>query len=72
MRKQRNMFQMKDKAKLSKKEINGMEISKNLPDVEFKTIIINVFADLTRRMDKHSKNINKQKMNQSQLKNTIN
>ena len=54
-----NMFQMKDKTKLSKKEVNEMEISKNLPDEEFKTIIINVFTDLARRMDKHSKNINK-------------
>ena len=59
MRKQTNMFQMKDKTKLSKKEVNEMEISKNLPDKEFKTIIINVFTDLARRMDKHSKNINK-------------
>ena len=39
-----------------------MEISKNLPDVEFKTIIISVFTDLARRMDKHRKNINKQKI----------
>ena len=39
MRKQRNMFQMKDKTKLS-----------------------NVFTDLPRRMDKHSKNTNKQKI----------
>lgn len=62
MRKQRNMFQMKDKTKLSKKEVNEMEISKYLPDEEFKTIIINVFTDLARGMDKHSKNINKQKI----------
>ena len=62
MRKQRNMFPMKDKTKLSKKEVNEMEISKYLPDVEFKTIIINVFTDLARGMDKHSKNINKQKI----------
>lgn len=59
MRKQRNMFQMKDKTKLSKKEVNEMEISKYLPDVEFKTIIINIFTDLARGMDKHSKNVNK-------------
>lgn len=65
------MFQMKDKAKLFKRD-KWTGDKQNLPDVEFKTIIINVFADLTRRMDKHSKNINKQKMNQSQLKNTIN
>ena len=62
MRKQRNMFPMKDKTKLSKKEVNEMEISKYLPDVEFKTIIINVFTDLARGMDNHSKNINKQKI----------
>ena len=62
MRKQRNMFQMKDKTKLSKKEVNEMEISRYLPDVEFKTIILNVFTDLARGMDKHSKNINKQKI----------
>ena len=39
-----------------------MKWSKYLPDEEFKTIIINVFTDLARGMDKHSKNINKQKI----------
>ena len=38
-----------------------MEIS-NLPDKEFKTMVINVLTELGRRMDELSKNFNKQKM----------
>jgi len=37
-----------------------MEIS-NLPDKEFKVMVINMLTKLRRRMDEHSENFNKEK-----------
>ena len=51
-----------------------MEIS-NLPDKEFKVVIIKLLTELWRRMDKNSGNFNEElenmKKNQTELKNTI-
>ena len=51
-----------------------MEIS-NLPDKEFKVIIIKMLNKLGRRMDEHSEKFNKDleniKKNQTELKNKI-
>ena len=41
MRRQRNMFQMKEPIKTLEKEPNKMEIS-NLSEVEFKTLVIRI------------------------------
>ena len=38
---------------------NEMEIS-NLPDKEFKVMVIKKLAELGRRMDEHSENFNKE------------
>ena len=46
MRRQRNMIQMKEQVKTAEKELNKMEIS-NLPDVEFKTLFIRMFKEIS-------------------------
>ena len=46
MRKQRNMAQMTEQKKAPGKELNKMEIT-NLSDVEFKTLVIRMFKELT-------------------------
>ena len=55
-------------------ELKEVEI-RNLPDKEFKAMIINMHNELGRRMNKHSENFNKEleniKKNQTELKNTI-
>ena len=56
MRKQKNRFQMKDQVKTSDKRSYNAEIS-NIPDEEFKVMVIKMFTDL-RRMDERSENFN--------------
>ena len=46
MRRQRNMAQMKENKKTPEKELNKMETS-NLPDTEFKTLVIRVLGELS-------------------------
>ena len=46
MRKQRNMAQMKEQNKTTKKELNKMEIS-NLSDAEFKTLVVRMLNELS-------------------------
>ena len=46
MRRQRNMAQMKEQMKTKKKELNKMEIS-NLPDAEFKTLVVRMLKELS-------------------------
>ena len=75
MRRQRNIFQMKEQDITSEKELKEVEIS-NLSNKGLKVIIIiKMLTELGRRMDEHSKNFNKEleniKKNQTQLKNTI-
>lgn len=47
MRIHRNMYQTKEQEKNSSKELNGTEIS-NLPDKEFKTMVIKMLNNLGR------------------------
>ena len=65
---------MKEQDKTSEKELNKIEIS-NLPNKEFKIMIIKMFTKLGRKMDEHSENFNKEleniKEDQSEQKNTI-
>ena len=46
MRRQRNMAQMKKQIKTPVKELNKMETS-NLPDAEFKILVIRMFNELS-------------------------
>lgn len=58
------MFQAKehDKISLEKKKLNEMEI--NLSDKEFKIMVIEMLK-FWRRMDDHSENFNKKKIQES-------
>ena len=53
MGRQRNVSKMKEQDKTSEKELNEMETS-NLPDTEFKTLVIRIFSELRGRIDKLS------------------
>ena len=54
------MLQMKEQEKEnSEKELNEMEIS-NLPDKEFKIMVIKMCTSLERKVDIFSKNLNKE------------
>ena len=68
------MFQVEEQDKTPERNPNEMEIN-NLPDKEFKVIVINMLPELWRKMEKHSENFNKdlenKRKNQSELKNTI-
>ena len=68
------MFQMKKQDITSEKELNKVEIN-NLPDKEFKVMIIKMLIKHRRRMDEHSekflKELENTKKNQTALKNTI-
>ena len=57
------MAQPKEQVKTPEKELNEMEISK-LSDVEFKTLVIRMFKDL-------SEDLSRIKKTQSELKNTL-
>ena len=50
------MFQKIDKT--SENKLSEMEIS-NLPDKEFKVMVIKMFTELRRRMYEHSENFSK-------------
>ena len=73
MKRQRSTFQIKEQDNSSEKELNKTEIN-NLPDKEYKLIIIRMLTDLGRRIDKYSENFNKEleniKKNELELKNT--
>ena len=74
MRRQRDMFQIREQDKSSEQELNETERN-NLPDKEYKLIVIKVLTDLGRRIDECSENFNKElenmEKNQSELRNTI-
>ena len=74
MRRQRNMFQIKEQDKSSGKELNKIEIN-SLPDKEYKLMVIRMLTELGRRINEHSENFNKEleniKKSQRELKNTI-
>lgn len=56
------MFQTKEEDKIAEKELTKME-KNNLPDKEFKVIVIKMITELGRRMDEHSGNFNKELKN---------
>ena len=58
MRKQRYMFQMKEQNKTTEKEINKMETS-NLPEAEFKTLVLRMLNELSDNFNKEIENIKK-------------
>lgn len=66
------MSKMKEQDKISEKELNTMEIS-NLPNIEFKVMVIRMLTELRRRMVEHSESFNKKTenliKNRSELKN---
>ena len=77
MNKQRNMFQMKEQHKTSKKDLNQTGIN-DLPDKEFKITIIKMLTELGRRMDgqsetfkKKTENMGKHQTEVTELKKTI-
>jgi len=47
MRRQRNMSQIKNRTKITAQELNEMEIN-NMPDKEFKVVVIKILQDLRR------------------------
>ena len=61
MKKQRNMLQTKEQDKTLEKILTETEIS-DLPDKEFKIMVIKMLTKFKRRMDQHSENFNKEKI----------
>ena len=57
MRRQKNMFQMKEQDKTPEKNPTETETN-NLPDKEFKAIVIKMLTELGKRIDEHSENFN--------------
>ena len=55
------MFQTKKQDKIIEKELIEMVIS-NLPDEDFKVVIIKMLAELRRKVDKHSENFRREKI----------
>ena len=60
MWKQSNVFQTKKQDKTSDEKPNEVEIS-NLPDKEFKAMIIKILIELERRVDEYYENFSKEK-----------
>ena len=58
MRRQRNMFQMKEQNKTPGKVLNKMEISKLL-DAEFKTLVIRMLKELSENFNSIEKSSQK-------------
>ena len=56
---QRNIFQTKEEDKTSEKNLSETEIS-NLPNKEFKLMMIAMFTKFGSRMNKLSENFNKE------------
>ena len=74
MRKQRKMSQIKKQVKTSETELNNMEAS-NLPETEFKTLVIKILKKLSENFNRERVSIKKaietRKMKLSEIKNTI-
>ena len=68
------MFQMKEQDKIPEEELSKVQVS-NLPEKEFKLMIIKMLHEFRRRMDEHSVRFNKElqniQKNQSELKNIM-
>ena len=50
MKTERAMFQMKEEDKTSEKQLNEVEIG-NLPEKEFRIMIVNIIQDRGKRME---------------------
>ena len=61
MKKQENVFQIKEQDKPPETELSKIEIS-NLPDKEFKAMIIKMLNELGRRMNEHCEKLNREKI----------
>ena len=61
MRRQRNMAQMKGQIESPEKELNKMEIS-HLSDVEFKTLVIRMFKELSDNLNSTKKFTQKERI----------
>ena len=66
MRKHRNFFQLTEQEKPPEKTTNETKIY-NLPDKEFKALVIRMLTELGKRIDGHRENFNKEQ----ELKNII-
>ena len=62
MKKQRNGSQLKEQEKTPAKINNKTEIN-DLPDKEFKALVIKMSSELGKRIDIHSENFNKEPEN---------
>ena len=58
MKKQRAMYQMKEKDKTPEKQLNEVEIG-NLAEKEFRIMIVKIFQDLRKRMEARIKRCKK-------------
>ena len=62
MRIQRDILQMKVQDKISEKELNETEIS-NMPDKEFKIMVIKMLTEHEKRVDEFTVDFNKKTQN---------
>ena len=69
------MYHMKEQHKTPEKQLNEVEIG-NLPEKEFRIMIVKMIQNLGNRIDKMQETFNKDveelKRNQAMMKNTIN
>ena len=77
MKRQKNTFQMKEQDKATEEELSEEEIG-NLPNKEFKVMIIMIIKETERRLDEQTEKLdvcNKEleniKKNQTEMKNSI-
>ena len=78
MKRQRAMYQMKEKDKTPEKQLNEVEIG-NLPEKEFRIIIVKMIQDLGKRMEAKikkmqemfNKDLEELKNKQTEMNNTI-
>ena len=78
MKKQKVMFQMKKQGKIPEKQLNEVEIG-NLPETEFRIMIMKIIQDLWKRMEAKiekmqemfTKDIEEIKNKQTEMNNTV-
>ena len=58
MKRQRNMYQMKEQDKTPEKQLNEVQIG-NLPEKEFRIMIVKMIQDLRKRMRQRSRRCKK-------------
>ena len=70
MKRQRNSLQIKEQEKSPEKELNKMEAN-NLPDTEFKTMVIRMLKKLSEDFNSIKMDIETINKNESEMLNTI-